>query len=283
VTGIGVIAAATLRECTRRRVFGVIIVLTGLFLALYTLGTVTAFHHLGKPAPGDNVDITVLAGATLLGLAMFATLFLSTVVAVFLTFNVLRGDAEQGLLQPMVVRPPGRVVFLAGRFGAAALVSAVYAATLYAAAVVITGLVGGWWPDEVVLPGVELAAGAAVVTAISLAGSVYLSTIANGIAVLMLFGAGLVGGLLGQIGDSIHSDTLSSIGTVTSWALPFEALYQSGLHALTSETSGLTGVIVHLGPLGGAQPTGPLLAPWVLAYILVVVSLAGAAFARRDL
>jgi Cu-processing system permease protein len=283
VTGIGVIAAATLRECTRRRVFGVIIVLTGLFLALYTLGTVTAFHHLGKPAPGDNVDITVLAGATLLGLAMFATLFLSTVVAVFLTFNVLRGDAEQGLLQPMVVRPPGRVVFLAGRFGAAALVSAVYAATVYAAAVVITGLVGGWWPDEVVLPGVELAAGAAVVTAISLAGSVYLSTIANGIAVLMLFGAGLVGGLLGQIGDSIHSDTLSSIGTVTSWALPFEALYQSGLHALTSETSGLTGVIVHLGPLGGAQPTGPLLAPWVLGYILVVVTLAGAAFARRDL
>ncbi len=283
MTGIGVIAAATLRECTRRRVFGVIVVLTGLFLALYTLGTLTAFHHLGKPAPGDDVDVTVLAGATLLGLAMFATLFLSTVVAVFLTFNVLRGDAEQGLLQPMVVRPPGRVVFLAGRFGAAAVVSAGYAATVYAAAVVITGLAGGWWPDEAVLPGVELAAGAAVVTAISLAGSVHLSTIANGIAVLMLFGAGLVGGLLGQIGDAIHSDTLSSIGTITSWALPFDALYQAGLHALTSDTSGITGVIVHLGPLGGAQPAGPLLAPWVLGYVLVVVALAGAAFVRRDL
>ena len=283
MNGIGVIAAATLRECTRRRVFGVIVVQTTLFLALYTLGTVTAFHHLGKPAPGDNVDITVLAGATLLGLAMFATLFLSTVVAVFLTFNVLRGDAEQGLLQPMVVRPPGRVAFLIGRFTAAAAVSAVYAAAVYAAATVITGLVGGWWPDEAVLPGIELAAGAAVVTAISLAGSVYLSTIANGIAVLMLFGAGLVGGLLGQIGDSIHSDTLSSIGTITSWALPFEALYQAGLHALTSETSGLTGVIVHLGPLGGAQPAGLLLAPWVLGYVLLVVAFAGAAFVRRDL
>ena len=283
MTGLGVIAAATLRECTRRRVFGVIVVLTGLFLALYTLGTLTAFDHLGKPAPGDDVDVSVLAGATLLGLAMFATLFLSTVVAVFLTFNVLRGDAEQGLLQPMVVRPPGRVVFLAGRFGAAAAVSAVYAATVYASAVVITGLAGGWWPDEPVLPGVELAAAAAVVTAISLAGSVYLSTIANGIAVLMLFGAGLVGGLLGQIGDAIHSDTLSSIGTITSWALPFDALYQAGLHALTSDTSGITGVIVHLGPLGGAQPAGPLLAPWVLGYVLVVVGLAGAAFVRRDL
>jgi ABC-type transport system involved in multi-copper enzyme maturation permease subunit len=283
VNGIGVIAVATLRECTRRRVFGVIVVLTALFLGLYTLGTVTAFHHLGTPAPGDNVDLTVLAGATLLGLAMFATLFLSTVVAVFLTFNVLRGDAEQGLLQPMVVRPPGRVSFLIARFVAAAAVSAVYAGVVYAAATVITGLVGGWWPDEAVLPGIELAAGAAVVTAISLAGSVYLSTIANGIAILMLFGAGLVGGLLGQIGHSIHSDTLSSIGRITSWALPFEALYQAGLHALTGRTSGLTGVIVHLGPLGGAEPAGPLLAPWVLGYILLVVALAAAAFVRRDL
>jgi Cu-processing system permease protein len=283
VRGAAVIAGATVRECTRRRVFGVIVVLTALFLALYTLGTVTAFHHLGKPPPGENVDITVLAGATLLGLAMFATLFLSTVVAVFLTFNVLRGDAEQGLLQPMVVRPPGRTVFLAGRFGAAAVVSAVYAAAVYCAAVVITGLAGGWWPDQAVLPGLELAAAAVIVTALSLAGSVYLSTIANGIAVLMLFGAGLVGGLLGQIGHSIHSDTLSSIGTVTSWALPFEALYQAGLHALTADTSGITGVIVHLGPLGGAQATGPLLAPWVIGYAFLVVFLAGAAFARRDL
>ena len=283
MTGFGVIAIATLRECTRRRIFGVIVVLTALFLALYTLGTVTAFDHLGHPAPGDNVDVTVLAGATLLGLAMFATLFLSTVVAVFLTFNVLRGDAEQGLLQPMVVRPPGRVVFLAARFGAAAAVAAGYAAAVFAASTVITGLAGGWWPDQPVLPGVELAAAAAVVTAVSLAGSVYLSTVANGIAVLMLFGAGLVGGLLGQIGDAIHSDTLSSIGTITSWALPFEALYQASLHALTGQTSGITGVIVHLGPLGGAQPAGPLLAPWVAGYITLVMFLAGAAFVRRDL
>jgi ABC-2 type transport system permease protein len=283
VTGFGVIAVATLRECTRRRVFGVIVVLTVLFLGLYSLGTATAFDHLGTSAPGDQVDVTVLAGATLLGLAMFATLFLSTVVAVFLTFNVLRGDAEQGLLQPMVVRPPGRVVFLAARFAAAAAVASGYAAFVYAASAVITWLAGGWWPDQVLLPGLELAAAAAVVTAISLAGSVYLSTVANGIAVLMLFGAGLVGGLLGQIGDAIHSDTLSSIGTISSWALPFDALYQAALHALTGETSGITGVIVHLGPLGGAQPAGPLLAPWVAGYIGVVMCLAGAAFVRRDL
>ena len=283
MTGAGVIAIATVRECTRRRVFVVVVVLTALFLALYTLGTVTAFRHLGKPAPGDTVDVTVLAGATLLGLAMFATLFLSTVRGRLPHVQRAARRRRAGPAPADGRAPAGRIAFLGARFGAAAAVSATYAAGVYAAAVVITGLAGGWWPDEAVLPAIELAAGAVIVTAISLAGSVYLSTIANGIAVLMLFGAGLVGGLLGQIGDAIHSDTLSSIGTITSWALPFEALYQAALHALTGETSGITGVIVHLGPLGGAQPAGPLLAPWVLGYTALVVCLAGAAFARRDL
>ena len=44
-------------------------------------------------------------GATLLGLSMFATLFLGAILAVFLTLNAVRGDAERGLLQPMIVRP----------------------------------------------------------------------------------------------------------------------------------------------------------------------------------
>ena len=46
-----------------------------------------------------------MAAATLLGLAMFATLFLGTVLAVFLTLGAVRGDAERGLLQPLLVRP----------------------------------------------------------------------------------------------------------------------------------------------------------------------------------
>ena len=45
------------------------------------------------------------SGATLVGLAMFVTLFLGTVLAVFLTLSAVRGDAERGLLQPLVVRP----------------------------------------------------------------------------------------------------------------------------------------------------------------------------------
>ena len=54
----------------------------------------------------------MLTGSTLLGLAMFTTLFLGCVLAVFLTLGAVRGDAERGLLQPLVVRPLGRTALL---------------------------------------------------------------------------------------------------------------------------------------------------------------------------
>jgi Cu-processing system permease protein len=286
VSGAGVIVGVTLRECLRRRVLAVVAVLTLAFLGLYAVATHLAFATVGTARvrqAGVLVDAHALAGATLLGLAMFATLFLGAVLAVFLTFNVIRGDAEQGLLQPVVVRPIGRTVFVAARYGAACGICAAYVAFVYGAAVLITGLDGGWWPDSIVWPGLALAGGVCIVAAIALFGSVYMSTIANGIAVLMVYGAGLVSGLLGQIGYALPSQRLQEIGRDASWALPFDALYQAGLHSLTANTSGFTGVIVHLGPLGGAQGGGPALVVWSLLYVAVVLLATAAGLRRRDL
>ena len=80
---------------------------------------------------------------------------------------------------------------------------------------------------------------------------------AQGIVVFMVFGAGLTAGLLAQIGNAIDSDSLHTIGRVASWALPFEGLYAAGLHALISGTSGLTGVVLQLGPFGGSEAGRP--------------------------
>jgi Cu-processing system permease protein len=214
---------------------------------------------------------------------MFAVLFLATVLAIFLTHAVVRGDAERGLLQPLVVRPVGRTALLAGRFAAAALACAIYVACVYAAALLITHAVTGWWPDRIVLPAVELAGAVIVLIGLSLVGSVYLSAIANGIAVFMIFGAGLVAGLLGQIGEALNSDSLNTIATVSSWVLPFEALYQDALNSITAETEGFTRAALSLGPFGGAQAAGATLAPFVLAYLAALAALALLGFRRRDL
>jgi Cu-processing system permease protein len=285
VSGTLTIAAYALRESTRRRVFVVVLILTVAFLALYAVGTEAAFDSIDAEAAGAalNVDDQVLTGSTLLGLAMFTTLFLGCVLAVFLTFGAVRGDAERGVLQPLVVRPLGRTALLGGRFAAAAGVCAVYVTAVYAAATAITGAAGGWWPADPVSPGLALVTGVILIAALSLLGSIFLSATANGIAVFMAFGAGLAAGLLGQIGDALDVNTLENVAQVASWVLPFEALYQGGLDSLTSDVGGTTAVIVQLGPFGGAQESGPLLWVWSAAYLVLLAAAARMAVARRDL
>ena len=153
---------------------------------------------------------------------MFAILFLGAVLAVFLTLGVVRGDADRGLLQPIVVRPIGRGAMLLGRFAGAAALAGAYVLVVFLAAVAITALAGGWTPPDPLLAGLALAFAVVLVAAISMLASVFLTSTAQGIAVLMLFGAGLVAGLLGQIGDALGSQTLQSIADSATWVLPFE-------------------------------------------------------------
>jgi ABC-2 type transport system permease protein len=279
-----VIAAHALRESLRRRVFVVVVVLTLAFGALYTWGASELFKDVtGFRNNAFGLDGRTLAGATLLGLAMFGTLFLGAVLAVFLTLSAVRGDAETGLLQPLIVRPLGRNQYLAGRFVAAGAVAFVYVGVVYAGAVVITGLTGDWWPDHPVGAGLRLALAVVVVAALSLLGSIFLTSTANGIGVLMVFGAGLLAGLLGSIGDSLNSHTLQRIANTSSWLLPFEALYRDALRLLVQDIPGVTGAIVQLGPLGGSHDAGPLLLPWIVVYVVVVGLVGAYAFGRRDL
>jgi Cu-processing system permease protein len=208
VTAVWTIAGYGLREALRRKVFLVVCLLTIAFLALYWIGTRYAFHHIDNVVPPEGIDPRTFAGAFLFGMAMFGTLFLGVVLAIFLTLGVVRGDAERALLQPLVVRPVGRSTLLVARFLGAAAVCAPYVLILYFAGMLVTGLEGSWWPDRIVMPGLELAGGVLIVAALSLLGSVFLSSIANGIAVFMIFGAGLVAGLLGNIGHVLNSHGL---------------------------------------------------------------------------
>ena len=278
-----VIAAYGLREALRRKVFAVVVLLTTVFLALYGLGNHYAFANLSGVQPPAGIDARSFAGAFVFGLAMFATLFLGVVLATFLTLGVVAGDAERGLLQPLLVRPVRRPTLLLARWLGAVAVTTPYVLGVYFAAMTITGLIGDWWPDEKVLPGLELAWAVALIAALSLLGSVFLSAIANGIAVFMLFGAGLVAGLLGTIGHALSSHTLERAAKIAAWIVPAEALYQDALHGITAHISGLTGFLLQLGPFGGAYTGGVWLRVWAGAYLALVAAAAVAAFSRRDL
>ena len=226
-----IIARFVLRESLRRRVFVVIGLLTLVFLGLYGLATWQAFEAADELSAGNRfgVDANTLVGATLAGLSLFAILFLGTILAVFLTLGAVRGDAERGLLQPLLVRPLRRRTLLLGRWLGATAVCAPYVILVALGAFVLTDALGGWWPDRTIGPLLALALGVAILAALSLAGSIVLPATANGIAVFMLFGAGLTVGLLGQIAEGISSDRLAAdlrhreLGAPVRGALPGRA------------------------------------------------------------
>ncbi len=275
------IARYVLLECVRRRVFLVVPILSVAFLGLYWFAVARVFASAAS-APGPVDDQLVIA-STMLGLGLFGSFFLGVILIVFLTFTVARGDAEQGLLQPVVVRPLGRRTFLLGRFLGAAVVSMIYVIVLFAFCVLITHGISGWSPRNLLQPALELAGAVAVVGALTMLGSVFLSTVANGVTAMMMFGTGLVAGLIGQIGEGLGSPSLVSISRFMSWALPFEALYQSGLASLTEDIAGLSGFLIRLGPFGGAQASGPGLYAWAVGYLIAIGLATIWSFRRRDL
>jgi ABC-type transport system involved in multi-copper enzyme maturation permease subunit len=283
-SGVRAIVGYAMGEALRRRVFLVVLILTAVSGALYVAGAAQAFHEAASFGGDDfGVDSHDLVGATVFGLAMFAILFLGAVLAIFLTLSVVRGDAERGLLQPLVVRPIGRAQLLLARFGGAAAVTFAYVAAIFLACVAATSAVGSWSPDHIVVPALELCLAALILCALSLLGSVFLSATANGIAIFMVYGAGLTAGFLGQVGHAIGSGTLERISRLAEWALPFQALYQDALHEIAADTGGATGFALRLGPFGGSQESGPLLWAWAAAYLVVVGAVAVRAFGRRDL
>jgi Cu-processing system permease protein len=283
VSAIPTIVRYGLQEALRRKVFVVVLLLTIAFLGLYALANHYAFENLSGVIAPAGLEPRTFAGAFIFGLAMFATLFLGVVLAVFLTLGVVRGDAERGLLQPLVVRPVGRSTLLLARFLGAVAVCGPYVLAVYFSSMLITGLTGHWWPDRLIRPGLELVAAVALIAALSLLGSVFLSATANGIAIFMVFGAGLVAGLLGSIGHALASHTLERAAKIAAYVVPVEALYQDALQGITADTQGLTKFVLELGPFGGAYTGGVGPRIWSAIYLCLIGAIAAFGFSRRDL
>ena len=154
---------------------------------------------------------------------------------------------------------------------------------VFLAAVVITYALGGWWPDRTVEPALALAAlGVDPVRAV--AGRLGVPGLDRqrdrGLHGVRRRAGG---GLLGQIGEGLSSETLQDVSIAASWLLPFEALYQAALGALTADTVGFTRLAIDLGPFGGAQDFGPLLWPWAVVYLAAVGAAATWAFSAPRL
>lgn len=275
------VARLTLAEAAKRR-----LLLTGglvslAFVALFLAGFWFLDDRAGGGAGAAGL-LSALASTLLTIFGLYAVYFLTGLLSVFLAAGAVSGDVDSGALHAILARPLSRAEYLLGRWAALAVL-----VTGYVTVMAATLLTAAWaFADYVALdPWAAvglLALQAICLLSLALLGSTLLSTVANGVAVLSLFGLAWLGGIVGSIGRSVGNDALATLATVVSVAVPSDALWRAASYFAQSPLLLAAGEVPGI-PLASAAPPSAAVVAWGVAYPVVALGLAVVVFSRRDL
>lgn len=274
------IAALTFREVVRRRILLVTIVLAVAFLSLYGIGV-----HYGYKDMADNHysgPMSTLIAPMFLSLGLYFGSFIIAFLAIMAAVGSVSSEIENGIIYAVVPSPVRRVDIILGKFIGYSLMLSVFASLFYAAVLLIvhynTGL------------NVPVKAGAialfclqpVILLAVTMFGTTFLSTLANGIACFMLYAVGVVGGMLEQIGTLLNSQVLVNIGIVSSLLMPADSVYRKIVFNLLSAPGASMSYLV-LGPFGSNSEPSIWMMVYTGLYIVFFLAMASRIFSRKDI
>ncbi|OWR28874.1 ABC transporter permease [Saccharibacillus sp. O23] len=275
------IIAATWQEMLRRKMLLITLVLTLLFMGVFWFIADTI--ALKGQSSSDLLARFERRGATL-GLGFFFGGFVVAFLAIFSSFSVVSGEAEQGVLQSVLTRPIPRWKWYVGRWiGYVSLIGA-YSLLLFAAIVCITAAHSGMtrdYGDMAVSLLLFLVAVPALVSA-SMLGSCLFSGIGNGVFMTMLYGAGWLGGMVEKVRSFLPVEpdteqTLSRIGALLSLLMPADGLNRRMQYVLTQ------GAGESIPFLTGGNPPSNTFVIYSLCFTLFAFVLGLWLFKRKDL
>ncbi|HOV79486.1 MAG TPA: ABC transporter permease subunit [Bacillota bacterium] len=272
------IAALTFKEAVRRRILTVTIVLAAAFLALYGTGV----HYGYKDLAAHAGPVKAMIAPQFLSLGLYFGSFIIAFLAVMAAVGSVSGEIENGTIYAVVPRPIRRSEIIAGKFLGYGLMLTVFAVLFYAAVLLIVRFNTGL--------SVPVKAGAAalfclqplILLAVTMFGTTFLSTLANGIAAFMLYAAGVVGGMLEQVGYLAKSPVLVDIGIASSLIMPADAVYRKIVHSLLS-APGVSLSSYMLGPFGSGSEPSVWMMVYTGLYIVFLLALAVKIFSKKDI
>lgn len=270
---IPIIIRLTIREALRRKVILGLIILSVLYLVLYTLGLafMRAEMHIPKVMSVNDV-YNFLA---ILGL--YGADFLIVMLSVLVSVDAIAGEISSGTIQSIAVKPIRRHEIVLGKFLAFMILLGASVLFLAGGVIGITLAVTGYLvPNALTGLGIMFLESMALLS-VSLLGGTRLSTLANGVLGFGLFGLAFIGAGIQQIGDFTNSTAAVRIGQLSSLLMPTEALWRL---ALSQMSSGLNPFAL-MSTFASAPDPGMVL--YALGFIAVIMLLAIRSFQRRDL
>jgi ABC-type transport system involved in multi-copper enzyme maturation permease subunit len=277
VRAVLTIAHLTLAEARRRRILAAALVLGAAFVLLFALG----FHFIVRdvrahgPTPAQQglvLSIIVMA-------ALYAANFLIVMTSVLVTVDTLAGEIGSGVIEALCTKPVPRWAVALGKWLGCWVVLAMYASLLCGGVLLVARLVGGYTPPNAARALPLLLLEGTVLLTLALAGGTRLSTLANGVTVVGLYGLAFVGGWMEQIGTIASNATARYIGIAASLLVPSESLWQLASHHMQPPLGRDLGI----GPFSPVSVPSPAMVGWAAGYVLLTLAVALRLFRSRDL
>lgn len=267
----------TLKESVRKRIVLVALILTAIFLALYGTGV----HYGYKDMVRHGGEMKALIAPMFLTLGLYFGSFIIAFLAVMTAVGAVSAEVENGTMHAVVTRPVRRAEIILGKFLGYSFILSLFSALFYVAVLLIvhysTGLSVPVKAKAVLLFCLQ----SLILLSVTMFGTTFLSTLANGIGAFMLYSVGVVGGMLEQFGYLAKSQMLVNIGIVSSLIMPADSVYRKIVYTLSSAPGSI--MTLYMGPFGsGAEPSAWMMAYTVL-YVLFFLIIALKIFSRRDI
>lgn len=277
------IARLTFQEVLSKKVFYIVLLLSIVFLSVYGIGlnfTVQDISYYGDGGMDEFQKVMVIP--QLLSLSFYFSTIIVALMAVFSTVNAVSGEIETGTIQGVIPKPIRRRDFVLGKLLGFIIMIGIYSVFLYLAVILITRVITGF-SAEGIFEGLMFFLLIPILLAVlSIFGSTFLSTLANGISVFMLFIIGTVGGMMEQIGALIENKALVNIGVISSLIMPTDAIYRKMIYTVLSASGGAMDIF-SANPFASKNPPSDVMVIYILIYILIIVFATVRIFNKRDI
>jgi len=278
----------TLREGVSRRLILAVLVLSVLMMALYAFGFHTFVDLWNRKHPNGQTETdssnplaTYPAIASSLVLLGFYTInFLAGIMAIFAAVGSISGEVDNGVLHAIVPKPIRRWEIVVGKYLGFAVMLIAYIALMVTGVTLTSRWIGHYQPLHVVHATLLMMLVSLILLSLTILGSTFFSTLANGVIVFMLYGVAVTGGLVEQFGTLLNYETLIHVGIATSLILPSDTVWRYASYIMQPPIA-----ISFQGPnpFGTTVPASPLAIQYAVGYAIVLLLLAVVRFRYRDL
>ncbi len=270
-------ARFTFREALHKRVVHGVLALTVAFLVIYTLGVWLAFREIVPRDATGQVARMLSLQFTLLG--MNAVSMIGAMLAVFLSVGTISSEVEAGTLHAIVPKPLHRRDVLLGKWAGFAAMLSPYVFVLALATGVVVSLFSGLWSLQLVVAALPLVLQSLLLLSLSVLGTTFLPTVANGVVVFGLYAVAMMSGFMEQLGSIIRNDSMVNAGVVVSLLVPSDAMAKLSAAILQRGSS----FIQRTGPfIVNSEPSNWMVL-YAVVYTGVLLTVAAWVFSRRDL